>query len=351
MAKDQAHLVAALKQVRNTPMSFVFVAKGNEGRLLLDKKKVAPKDAADARKELGGGTVFKGRCQMEEGVLVFEVPKEPPGNLAALIKKIIKSDAGMSMNIDIRVNPQLLESEPGDVPSEEGAPQGTVPPPAPPPPPSTAPPGPDPGLAAAVMKRLNAMTGDIKAALAGPNKAAVQTRFVAVGGLIKNQDYVQANKILDELEGLVKGPRTGDEGGTDGDGGLPVVKLGKARLEWNQVRTNAVDEIQRLGTILLDEYQNEPEEQGNLASAFERLRTIVATVNDDLSEQLDEVCYGDPAQRPQWTGKAKATLKRLAEFLETDPVLSVIDGNEYAPDMEVAGPMKSKLAEIDALLK
>jgi hypothetical protein len=349
MAKDQAQLVAALKQARTTPMSFAFVAKGNEGRLLLDKKKVPPKDAADTKKELGGGNIFKGRCLTEDGVLVFEVPKEPPGNLAALLKKIIKSDASLTLNVVVRVNSTLEEGEHGEGEHSQGA----VPTPALPPPPAPPPQGQHPSdtdLATAVMKRLNAMTADIKTAMAGPNKTAVQTRFVAVSGLIKSHDYLQANKILDELEGLIKGPRPGGEGQSTKTDGLPVVKLGKARLEWNRIRASAVDEIQRLGSILVDEYKNEPDEQSNLAAAFERLRSIVATVNDDLSEQLDEVCYGDPAQRPQWTGKAKTTLKRLTDFLEADPVMSVIDGNEYAPDMEIAAPMRSKLAEIAALL-
>ena len=68
--------------------------------------------------------------------------------------------------------------------------------------PSTAPPAPaaqTPSAGAAVIKRLNAMSADIKAALGGPNKARVQALFGAVNGSIKKNDYVQAVKELDEL--------------------------------------------------------------------------------------------------------------------------------------------------------
>src|SRR5205823_6260996 len=74
------------------------VAKGTEGKLLVDKKKISPKDAADAKKECGGGIIYKGRCKGEEGLLVFEIGKEPPGNLNALTKKTIKQTAGLTLD-------------------------------------------------------------------------------------------------------------------------------------------------------------------------------------------------------------------------------------------------------------
>ena len=50
------------------------------------------------------------------------------------------------------------------------------------------------------------MAADIKAALAGPNKARVQALFVTVNGLIKNKDFVAAGRALDELDPLVAKP-------------------------------------------------------------------------------------------------------------------------------------------------
>src|SRR5262249_30784021 len=111
MAEVDSKLVAALKQAKTTPMFFVFVAKGNEGKLLVDKKKISPKDAADAKKACGGGTIYKGRCQGEEGKLVFEIGKEAPGTLSALTKKIIKQTAGLTLDVEYRFAQDLANEE------------------------------------------------------------------------------------------------------------------------------------------------------------------------------------------------------------------------------------------------
>jgi hypothetical protein len=50
------------------------------------------------------------------------------------------------------------------------------------------------------------MTADIKAALAGPNKAQVQSLFVAASGQVKNQQFADAGKSLDQLATLLKQP-------------------------------------------------------------------------------------------------------------------------------------------------
>jgi len=206
MADVDAKLAASLKQAKTSTMFFVFVAKGNEGKLLVDKKKISPKDAAEAKKECGGGTIYKGRCRGEGGTLVFEVGKEVPPSLPTLTKKIIKQDAALTFDVEYRVAPDLAAEEgQGEAAAEGATPPAAVAPPAPP-----APPGPQPAQAAQggaeVTKRLNAMSASIKTALAGPNKPRVQALFVSVSGLIKNKDFAAAGAALDELEPLVAKP-------------------------------------------------------------------------------------------------------------------------------------------------
>jgi ubiquinone biosynthesis protein UbiJ len=60
--------------------------------------------------------------------------------------------------------------------------------------------------AASGMQRLNGLMPAIKAALSagGPNVARIQALVSAAGGLLKNKDAAQANKVLDELEPLLK---------------------------------------------------------------------------------------------------------------------------------------------------
>jgi hypothetical protein len=62
-----------------------------------------------------------------------------------------------------------------------------------------------PAAGSEVTKRLSALVGAIKAALKGPNAARVQALVAAVNVLIKNNDYAQAGKVLDELEPLLAG--------------------------------------------------------------------------------------------------------------------------------------------------
>ena len=89
---------------------------------------------------------------------------------------------------------------------------------------------PAPPDGAAVVKRLNALTADIKTALSGPNKARVQTLFVAINGHVKNHEFVEATKALDELEPLLKqsagGGATG--GGAGGGAGAAAALEGLA---------------------------------------------------------------------------------------------------------------------------
>ena len=87
MPQVDSQLVANLKLVKTTPMRFAFVTNGPaEGRLLLAKMPpVPPKEIAEAKKQLGGGHVYLGRCRWENDQYVFELAKEPPGTLVGLV--------------------------------------------------------------------------------------------------------------------------------------------------------------------------------------------------------------------------------------------------------------------------
>jgi hypothetical protein len=128
------------------------------------------------------------------------------------------------------------------------------------------------------------------------------------------------------------------------------VKLGKARLEWNGVRSQAIGEIRRLKEILQKVYEGNQATQSALSAAHQRLDSMIATMNEELGDQLDQLLNSDPAARPNQAKTAKTVLGRFINFVESDEVLSVIDGNEYAPDMEVARPLHDKLQEIAGAL-
>jgi hypothetical protein len=255
-------LVEGLKAAKSKRAYFVLVLKGsNDGALILSKTKVPPADIAAAKKQSGGSAVLKGFCQYEDGKYIFETAKEAPATAAQAVKVIMKRDAGMAVHAEFRVNadPELL--------ADEGESTAATPPQAPPAPPDGAlvaqrlhamtadikaaltgpnkarvkslfvaveghignkdfveagkgldeleslvkqgmhagsPPQPAPPDGASLAQRLHAMTEDIKAALAGPNRPHVQSLFIRVQAHMSNKNFVEAGKGLDELESLVR---------------------------------------------------------------------------------------------------------------------------------------------------
>src|SRR5688572_22156050 len=122
-------LVTGLRQAKTSPMFFAFIAKGaTDGALLVAKKKIPMKEINEAKAACGGKLVFQGRCVSEEGKMVFEMAKEPPGTLAKQIKTIIHRDAGMNMQVETRVAPDLAEEGESDTaPTAQGTPPGAPP--------------------------------------------------------------------------------------------------------------------------------------------------------------------------------------------------------------------------------
>ena len=110
MPEKDPVLAQALKHARTAPMHFVFVAKGTtQGKLLVAKKSITAKEVADAKKEVGGGVVFRGRCVGDGGNLVFELPKAPPITLKQQLKTFIHREAGLALPVDVRVAADLRE--------------------------------------------------------------------------------------------------------------------------------------------------------------------------------------------------------------------------------------------------
>jgi protein tyrosine phosphatase (PTP) superfamily phosphohydrolase (DUF442 family) len=138
-----ADLAAALKRAKTKPMAFGFVSNGaTHGELLVSKSKVPPAELAQAKKDLGGGQIYKGRVFWEDGVLVFGVEKEPPGTLLQALHKVVKAEAGLTGRIDVRVMANAEDvgsAEPGAAALDEAVhaalrePPATVPGPTTPP--------------------------------------------------------------------------------------------------------------------------------------------------------------------------------------------------------------------------
>jgi hypothetical protein len=141
-----ADLAAALKQAKSKPMFFAFIQKGPDGKLIVARSKIASKQIADAKKEMGGGSPVTGKCfGAADGSMVFQVAKAAPA-LGAALKKVAQRDAGIAIKPDVQVAADADSEEDGAAPATAGAAGGaqkSAPPaaaPSAPAPPAPAPP-------------------------------------------------------------------------------------------------------------------------------------------------------------------------------------------------------------------
>lgn len=254
--KDLANGLTAAKSKR---CFFVLVLKGGtDGALLVSKTKIAAPAIAEAKKKSGGSAVLSGFVSYADGAYLFETAKLPPATAAQAAKTIAKRDAEVSIHAVFRLStdPELLASEgvspetaktpplDGRSPSEaayqervkallEDLKKAIA---------SRTEAGNEAKIrfsesqlfarkkefeqaltlldavevqikkaleeapaAPSGMRRLNNLMPAIKAAISagGPNAARIQTLLAAATGLIKNDELIQAEKVLDELEPLL----------------------------------------------------------------------------------------------------------------------------------------------------
>jgi peptidoglycan hydrolase-like protein with peptidoglycan-binding domain len=106
-------LTAALRLAKSKKMFFAFIPKGPDGKLIVSKKKILPKEIADAKKELGGGTPVTGKCFGKASDLVFQVAKAPPATLAVTIKKVAKRETGLTIDPNVQLAADADEEDTG----------------------------------------------------------------------------------------------------------------------------------------------------------------------------------------------------------------------------------------------
>src|SRR5579859_874231 len=197
MSKIDRDLAAALKQAKTKRMNFALVMKApGEGTLIVSKNKVLAAAIAEAKKELGGGQIYQGKCAgNSSGALIFETPMDPPQTLTKTLKAVIRRDAGMTLELDARKGAQTEDDD------EKGADSA------------------GPGKAApdkeAIRKRLEGVAvqfGKIQksAVSRGPDANALRAELEKAKSLIGKQDWPGAAKSLDEVDRLVARAMAGD---------------------------------------------------------------------------------------------------------------------------------------------
>jgi hypothetical protein len=126
MSTMDRELAAALKLAKTRAMNFAFVSKSpGQGRLIVCKDRINPKMIDEARKQLGGGQILKGRCAGDgNGQVLFETARDPGLGLAKTLKEVITRDTGLRLQVDARKAADVADDAlDGSARPPEGAPR------------------------------------------------------------------------------------------------------------------------------------------------------------------------------------------------------------------------------------
>jgi hypothetical protein len=192
MSQIDQDLTTALRRARTQAMNFALVLKGPEdGTLIVSRHPITPKTIAEARPDLHGCHVYKGRCVgKEHDHLVFESATEPPAILAKILRALISRQTGLLLHVEARKG-----SDHSDVEVHgEAAAHADV--------------KPDDAVAVllkeTVRKRLVDLAGRINLARGeAPIAQRLHTLLAAIKAFVEKHDFAHASQGLDLLEQLV----------------------------------------------------------------------------------------------------------------------------------------------------
>ena len=110
MANEE--LTLAIRQVKSgKEYHFAMIAKSGNTQLVLDKRKISGEDIARMKKAAGGGALMRGSCVIEYGTLIFMTSANASDATAAMLKKMIKEETGLTINCALRASAAADEAE------------------------------------------------------------------------------------------------------------------------------------------------------------------------------------------------------------------------------------------------
>ncbi len=212
MSRIDRDLAGALKQAMKKSMHFALVISApGEGTLIVSKNPIQPKAIAEAKEDMGGGQVVKGRCTGDkDGRLVFETAKEPPPTLTKTLKAVISRDAGLTLKVDARKCADLVDDEEPTAANANAPAQA-----APKDPAAEAQEKQDAQYKEMVSKALQALASDINQARISRTAGAlaIRTQLAKVQDLVERKSLVQAAQatvvlieLINEEKGILPPP-------------------------------------------------------------------------------------------------------------------------------------------------
>ena len=136
-------------------------------------------------------------------------------------------------------------------------------------------------------------------------------------------------------------------GAGQGTASVSVARLGKARLEWDGLRIDALKSVDTLKSNIRTAYGPQSDVAKEVDAALSRLDGAIGQLNEELSSELDKLLnLSDAAKR---SAKAEDVARLAGRFLDlttSDPILSAIDGTVFMPGVSVVKPLRGKLNDI-----
>ena len=383
MASDvDKDLVAGLKLAKTKRMFFALIPKGGaDGLLIVSKRKIPPKQVAEAKAKIKSSAAVLGTCYGAEGKLIFETPKVPVPTWAAIVKKVAKRDAELTIAAEFRLgqDPDTMAEETEDedleaaakktemplppVPGQEPkAEEQKVPPPPPPPPGAKA-----KDEAAAFAERLKALLPRLQKAQADKSPLAqdIKLRSSEAQVFARKQDWAQANAHLDGLESLLKEggvtpppppggkpppppppPPDGKPPPPPPPPGAKAPPPGKTVELWQKAKEQVSGQITALQSAL--RATKDPDYE---YIADRGLNAITGKLQVGLQVALMELDNAQGDAREKAKAKAAAVVADFEKFLQSDPLVDLFDANPFGVKVTIRDTLGKTMAYLAKTLK
>ena len=343
--KDIEELKGMLPVARKGPVNFGLIIPGKKGNeALLLHRRMAPDLLQRRAKQLGGaGVMVSGTLTLSGKEITLDVTDKPKGPVCKRLKLFLKEVTGDTYKVLLRTASGDTESDGEDEETAEEIPQAA--------PEGASDGGGDAALARTAEALLQKLAPQIKAGITANPKAqdplqklmrAIREAGAAGDGDTLKLRAKQITDLLGKLAGAAK------QAGSD-DGGVSLVKLGKARLEWPGVRDKAFADLGLLKKAITADYADMPEAAQQVSGALATLDKSLSVFQLDLHDKLDEVLNAEGAARAGKVVEVRRIIDAFGKRLDSDPILGALDENDILP-VQIAAPLRGKLGEISEAL-
>lgn len=188
-------------------------------------------------------------------------------------------------------------------------------------------------------QRLAALMPRIKAALATPGTASagVKLKVSEAGEQARKKRFVQANALLDETERMLEA-----SGKVAFDDQAFQQRWARVRTAWPDALEEVNAQLSRLGKAL--RATGEPLGQ---QIADQGLSALTGRLRVGLQAALIDLESARPHQRAAAAGKARAAAQSMQRFLDSDPVLPLLESNPFGVMLTVRSRLTVALRAID----